>query len=203
MFFLELALSWFFLVLSRMEGERNTCYMQGYIRANNWPEVEKHSDKALSPFYTIDPLGIPIHWYKGKAQSLMGAPKSISSFKLAYKNAPFCKENLNDLGLCVYFVENDIPKAEFYLKEAMRISPNFLSPYFNLTMIYVNEKRLSEAKTIVSSIGMDQYNKWLLIKDIPFYEPNNVENTKKRIEQDYETTVMLRHLVDSLDNADN
>jgi len=201
--FLSVSIAMVVLGFVRMRGERNTCYMQGYMRLKNWREVEKYSDKAVSRFYTIDPIGVPIHWYKGKAQSLMGNTQSVSSYRLAYKNAPFCKENLNDLGLGEYFVKNNVEKAEFYLKEAVRISPNFLNPYFNLATIYIREKRISEAKEIIDAIDMNEYKREILTKDVIFFEQNVIENTKQKINMEYETTLMFRHIIDSITNMNN
>lgn len=191
------------LGLVRLNGERNTYYMQACLKSNDWRGVEKYGGKAVSSCYSIDPLGIPIDWYVGKAQGMMGNPVSLKSFRKAFDEAPFCKENLNDLGLGEYFIKNNVEKAFFYLKEAVRISPNFLNPYFNLAMICIKENRISEAKEIMEAIDMNEYKKEVLAKDPIFFEHSNVEDTKHKIDVEYEKVLMIRHIIDSLTISDD
>lgn len=198
--YLFLSLSVFFVVIGfvRFKSERNVLEMQKAKSRGNWRKVEQLASESISAFFTIDPSGMPMHWHLGKAQNSMGNKKAVENLREAYRHSPYCKENLNDLGLTEYFVNHDVEKAEFYLKEAIRISPNYLYPSFNLASIYMNENRLSEAKEVIDRIYMDENKRDALIGDIRFYDPNNVESRRKDIEEQYEVAVQIRSEIDSM-----
>ena len=174
-----------------MKGERNTFEMQQALKANEWKTVEHRCHQAISEFYTIDPVGLPLHWYLGKAEKKMGNPQAVESFRKAYHYAPYCKENLNDLGLVEYYTAHDLEKAEFYLKEAIRISPNYIYPYFNLAYIYLTENEPQKAKAVADGIYFDEHKREVMKADAVFFEPFNAEAARRKIDADYEATQML------------
>ena len=175
----------------RLKGERNTFEMQQALKANEWKTVEHRCHQAISEFYTIDPVGLPLHWYLGKAEKKMGNPQAVESFRKAYHYAPYCKENLNDLGLVEYYTAHDLEKAEFYLKEAIRISPNYIYPYFNLAYIYLTENEPQKAKAVADGIYFDEHKREVMKADAVFFEPFNAEAARRKIDADYEATQML------------
>ena len=175
----------------RLKGERNTFEMQQALKANEWKTVERRCHQAISVFYSIDPVGLPLHWYLGKAEKKMGNPQAIESFRKAYYYAPYCKENLNDLGLATYYTAHDLDKAEFYLKEAIRISPNYIYPYFNLAYIYLSENEPQKAKVVADGIYFDEHKREVMKADAVFFEPFNTEAARRKIDADYEATQML------------
>ena len=175
----------------RLKGERNTFEMQQALNANDWNAVEHHCHHAISVFYTIDPVGLPLHWYLGKAEKKMGKPQAIECFRKAQHYAPYCKENLNDLGLAEYYTAHDLEKAEFCLKEAIRISPNYIYPYFNLAYIYLTENEPQKAKAVADGIYFDEHKREVMKADAVFFEPFNAEAARRKIDADYEATQML------------
>ena len=175
----------------RLKGERNTFEMQQALKANEWKTVEHRCHQAISEFYTIDPVGLPLHWYLGKAEKKMGKPQAIESFRKAQHYAPYCKENLNDLGLAEYYTAHDLEKAEFCLKEAIRISPNYIYPYFNLAYIYLTENEPQKAKAVADGIYFDEHKREVMKADAVFFEPFNAEAARRKIDADYEATQML------------
>ena len=175
----------------RLKGERSTFEMQQALKANEWKTVEHRCHQAISEFYTIDPVGLPLHWYLGKAEKKMGKPQAIESFRKAYHYAPYCKENLNDLGLAEYYTAHDLEKAEFCLKEAIRISPNYIYPYFNLAYIYLTENEPQKAKAVADGIYFDEHKREVMKADAVFFEPFNAEAARRKIDADYEATQML------------
>ena len=185
----------------RLKGERNTFRMQQALQANDWKAVERYCRQASSVFYTIDPVGLPLHWYLGKAEKQMGHPKAIDSFRKAYRFAPYCKENLNDLGLAEYHTAHNLEKAEFYFKEAIRISPNYLYPYLNLAYIYLGENEPQKAKAVADDIYFDAHKRDVMKADAVFFEPFNVEAVRHKIDADYEAVLRLHEAVrDKLQN---
>lgn len=175
----------------RLKGERNTFEMQQALKSSDWQAVERYGHQAASTFYTIDPVGLPLHWYLGKAEKKMGKPQAIESFRKAYHYAPYCKENLNDLGLAEYYTAHDLNKAELYLKEAIRISPNYIYPYFNLAYIYLTENEPQKAKAVADGIYFDEHKREVMKADAVFFEPFNAEAARRKIDADYEATQML------------
>ena len=175
----------------RLKGDRNTFRMQQALKASDWGAVERYGHQALSVFYTIDPVGLPLNWYLGKAEKQMGNPLAINSFRKAYHFAPYCKENLNDLGLAEYYTAHDLEKAEFCLKEAIRISPNYLYPYLNLAYIYLSENEPQKAKAVADGIYFDEHKRDVMKADAIFFEPFNAEAVRQKIDADYEATRML------------
>ena len=121
----------------------------------------------------------------------MGKPQAVESFRKAYHYAPYCKENLNDLGLAEYYTAHDLNKAEFCLKEAIRISPNYIYPYFNLAYIYLSENEPQKAKAVADGIYFDEHKREVMKADAVFFEPFNAEAVRQKIDADYEATQML------------
>lgn len=179
----------------RLKGERNTFKMQQALQTDDWKTVERCCNKAVSAFYTIDPVGLPMHWYLGKAEKKMGNPQAIESFRKAHHLAPYCKENLNDLGLVTYHTAHDLEKAEFYLNEAIRISPNYIFPYFNLAYIYLSENDPQKAKAVADAIYFDEHKRDVMKTDAVFFEPFNTEAVRRKIDADYEATLQLRKAI--------
>lgn len=175
----------------RYKGEKNAFEMQQALKKNDWKAVEYHCHQAVSVFYTIDPVGLPLHWYQGKAEKKIGNPKAINSFRQAYHHAPYCKENLNDLGMAEYYVAQDFDKAEFYLKEAIRISPNYLYPYLNLAYMYLSENNPQKAQYVANSIYFDAHKRDVLKADAVFFEPFDTEAVRQKIDADYEAFMQL------------
>ena len=204
LFFLFLAVMLVILGVFRYKGERNIYEMQKYLQTNDWKAVERYCRQAQSVFYTIDPVGLPLHWYQGKAEKMQGNPNSINSFHKAHHYAPYCKENLNDLGLASYYTAHDLTKAEFYLNEAIRISPNYLYPYFNLAYIYLSENEPEKAQTVADRIYFDEHKREVLKTDAVFFEPFNVEAARQKIDADYNATMALRKTIfDKLQDKPN
>lgn len=194
-YFLLIALILIIIGGFRLKGERNTFEMQKALQANNWKAVKHFGHQAQSVFYTIDPVGLPLDWYLGKAEKQMGNPMAINSFRKAQQLAPYCKENLNDLGLMTYHTAHDLEKTEFYLNEAIRISPNFLYPYFNLAYIYLSENEPQKAKAVADDIYFDEHKRDVMKADAIFFEPFNTEAARQKIDADYRATLQLHKTI--------
>ncbi len=179
----------------RLKGERNTFKMQQALQTDDWDAVEHYCHQAVSTFYTIDPVGLPMHWYLGKAEKKMGNPQAINSFRKAHHLAPYCKENLNDLGLAAYYTAHDLNQAESYLKEAIRISPNYIYPYLNLAYIYLSENEPQKAKAVADVIYFDEHKREVMKEDAVFFEPFNAEAVRRKIDADYEATLQLHKAI--------
>ena len=90
-----------------------------------------------------------------------------------------------------YYTAHDLEKAEFCLKEAIRISPNYLYPYLNLAYIYLSENEPQKAKAVADGIYFDEHKRDVMKADAIFFEPFNAEAVRRKIDADYEATRML------------
>ena len=181
----------------RLHGERNTFKMQEALSQSDWKAVERYCHKAQSACYTIDPVGLPLHWYQGKAEKSLGQQESLESFRKAYHHAPYCKENLNDLGLAEYRSAHNPKLGERYLGEAIRISPHYLYPQLNLAYLYLSEGNPQKAQEVASRIDFDAHKREVLNADAVFFEPFNAEATRRKIDADYEAVELLRKTVNN------
>lgn len=186
-----------FVCFFRYKGEHNVAAAANAIRNNDWKTALQCCEKAASVFYTIDYNGLPVNWHIGKAKEQLGLPGSLADYRRAHDDMPFCKQNLNDLGTAEYACGNrDVAVAHF--EKAMQISSGFVYPYFNLAYIYLKDNELDKAAAVISAIKMDENVKNILINDAVFFENENIEDTKKRIESEYQTTMKLRRTLNHL-----
>ena len=175
------------------------------MKNSDFKAVEHHCNRALSVFYNIDPVGLPMHWYLGKAEKATGNLQALGSFRQARHHAPFCKENLNDLGLAEYYTAHDLAEAETCFKEAIRISPSYLYPYLNLAYVYLRENEPQKAKEMADQIHYDEHKRDILKADAVFFEPLNAEAARQKIDADFRSVMQLRKAISDkiMDNSDN
>ena len=203
--FLTVALALVVIGGFRYKGERNAFRIQQALKNSDFKAVEHHCNRALSVFYNIDPVGLPMHWYLGKAEKATGNLQALGSFRQARHHAPFCKENLNDLGLAEYYTAHDLAEAETCFKEAIRISPSYLYPYLNLAYVYLRENEPQKAKEMADQIHYDEHKRDILKADAVFFEPLNAEAARQKIDADFRSVMQLRKAISDkiMDNSDN
>ncbi|MCQ2308825.1 MAG: O-antigen ligase family protein [Bacteroidales bacterium] len=181
----------------RYKGERRSAEAANAMKNNEWSTALKCYEEAVSAFYTVDNDGFPVNWYIGKAKEQLGLPGSLADYRKAHDDMPFCKQNLNDLGVVEYACGNK-DAAVSHFEKAMHVSCGFLYPYFNMSYIYLKENELDKASEVISTIKMDENVRNILIRDAKFFKPDDLEETVKRIENEYQTTMKLRRTLDHL-----
>lgn len=141
-----------FISKKRIGGELNTKNVHILKQQQRWPELIHASDVAYSKLYTVDPTTIPIHWYRGTANFVLGNQElALEDFLKAQKFSPYNQHIQNDLGSC-YLKMGLKEKALFHYKEAIRISPLFDDPRVNIGILYYNEGNYTEALDWFNSI---------------------------------------------------
>ena len=145
----------------RFYGEYQISYMQRFVNNNNWEQIGRYSYKAKSIFYNYTPTGFPIDFYIGQACSRQDR-QATYYFREALKIAPYHKQTLNESGRDEYFCQHDYFKAVSSLEEAIKISPNYAYPYFNLATIYLAEHQEEKAEYILDKLNLDYKEKALL-----------------------------------------
>lgn len=183
----------------RYKGERNTFDMQQALKKGDWAAVEHYAGRAITELYTIDPLGLPLYWYRGKAAERLEDPHAYSYFRLAYRSAPYCRENLNDLGLEEFYVNHNLEAAEFCFREAIRISPGYLYSYFNLAYIYLSMNEVNEAHMVMDQVYMSEEMRDFMMAEALYSESVDAEAIRQKIAGDYEATVKLRQTIAELE----
>lgn len=179
------------------KGERNVAAAANAVRNNDWKTALRCYEEAASVLYTVDYNGFPVSWHIGKAKEQLGLSGSLADYRKAHDDMPFCKQNLNDLGAAEYACGNK-EAAVAHFEKAMQISSGFLYPYFNLVYIYLKDSDLDKADAVISSIYMNENVRDVLIKDVKFFENENMENTVERIENEYYTTMKLHRTLTHL-----
>lgn len=181
----------------RYKGERCSAEAAAAMKNNDWSTALKCYEEAVSVFYTVDNDGFPVNWYIGKAKEQLGLHGSLADYRKAFDDMPFCKQNLNDLGSAEYACGNR-ETAVSHFEKAMHVSRGFLYPYFNMSYIYLKENELDKASEVISAIKMDENVRNILIKDAKFFKPDDLDETVKRIENEYQTTMKLRRTLNHL-----
>ena len=129
----------------RYNGEFHTSQMNLAYKNSNWNKVSEEVDLANNLFYSIDPMSIPLVWYKGVA---LFASENINDAKIefekAYKIDPYNIHVLNNLASCYEKLGNH-KDAELYYKKALKISSLFEETLLNLAAIYFNTKKFELA----------------------------------------------------------
>jgi O-antigen ligase len=129
----------------RYSGEFHTSQMNLAYKNSNWNKVIEEVDLSNNLFYSIDPMSIPLVWYKGVA---LFASENIKDAKIefekAYKIDPYNIHVLNNLASCNEKLGNH-KAAELYYKKALKISSKFEETLLNLAAIYFNTKKFELA----------------------------------------------------------
>lgn len=144
-----------YTALLRYKGEYYTRKMLNYKMANQPAKVIKAGHTAMSFAYSLDPTSVPLYWYTGNAEVLLGNPqKAQVDFLKALRLNPYNRNVLNDLA-SAYVYNNDVIQAKYYYEEAARISPRFDDPKLNLAALYINAGDYKTADTWLKSILHD------------------------------------------------
>ncbi len=132
---LLLSLGGIYLNSQRVVGERAMKQVYRYKNEGQWPALIKAADQAYSPYYTIDPNAIPVHWYRGIGHFAQGQfQKAQADYEQALQFAPYSQHCWNDLGSCLEKLGQRSKAREAY-QEALRISPLFDDPKVNLAVL--------------------------------------------------------------------
>jgi len=86
---------------NRFSGEYHTHQLYKFYHEANWNQMIKETDKAINCCYIIDPMSVPIEWYKGVALfSLGNIHDAETSFEKAYSINPYNISVLSNLASC-------------------------------------------------------------------------------------------------------
>ena len=144
-----------FIGIIRFRGEYYILKIYEARFNRDWSGMVKYCDIAENNFYTVDPAGMPVAWFRGTANSSIGNYNTtFDDFQQAYKQNPYNKNCVNDLGSAYEKLKQHEKAKELYYK-ALEISNNFDDSKLNLAAIYYNEGRYTEALKFVNSTSKD------------------------------------------------
>jgi len=138
-----------YIATTRIYGEYHTKKAFEARSLNNWSLMIKEIDKAQSNFYTLDPMGTPILWYKGIAYfNLNNITEALNNFNLASHVHPYHIHVLNNIATC-HELSGFHEQAIKYYQIALSISPVFEESILNLTAVYFNQGKVDDAYKVL------------------------------------------------------
>jgi len=124
-------------------------HLKGALAARqtgDWQTLRSEIDKAESLFYQVDPVSVPLAWYRGIANYSMGKfQEAHEDFKKAYQIHPNHSHVLNNLGTS-YAKLGDYESAVKYYNKALDVWPGFTEAQINLGVIYFHMGDFAEAR---------------------------------------------------------
>lgn len=145
----------FFIGIKRFEGEKNMRKIYEAHQEHEWSELETLVDQAKNKYYLIDPMSVPLDWYKGVAQFTMGDFEMANkTFREAHNLAPYNIHVLNNLASS-YEKLGQRDLAIKYYKEALRISPKFEEALLNLSAVYFNIQEYDKAFNLINTCSIN------------------------------------------------
>ena len=141
--------------VTRWRSETHYATIVSGIHNRQWKDVEKHCHEALTAWYNLTPLGMPLAYYEGMAREYQNKP-AIESFRTALNAAPWCKQVLTDLGRLEYTKEHNTDTAISLLQKAIAISPAYSYAYFNLAQLYLYEQDFGKAVEVLDMLDLDK-----------------------------------------------
>jgi tetratricopeptide (TPR) repeat protein len=137
------------------------CAVVGYIRLDSeihlrqalearnrgdWQKMQSEIDRADSYFYQLDPVSVPLAWYRGIASYSLGEfQQAHQDFNKAYHVHPNHIHVLNNLGTS-YAKLGDYENAVFFYRKAIDVWPGFAEAQTNLGIILYHMGDLAMAR---------------------------------------------------------
>jgi hypothetical protein len=147
-----------FIGYTRLNAEIHTKRAFAARKAKVWPAVISEIDKGYSVFATLDPMSIPLKWYRGEAGFLLNnIPEALEDFKEAYKAHPYHIHVLNNLATCYEMTGNHNLAINYYNK-ALEIYPEFEDALINLGAAYYNAGRYEESHETLLRCSQNEQN---------------------------------------------
>jgi len=142
----------------RYSGEQQTSRLQQQRVDKEWANVVELADKAKSTFYELDPVGIPLDWYKGVGLFELGEiTQATVAFEKALELTPNSIYALNNLASCQELLGEHDQARVLYLR-ALTIAPRFEEARLNLSASYFNAKEIQQAFEMIDHVNLECKN---------------------------------------------
>lgn len=134
LFFLALCI---IICIKRYHSEVWTQKALSARRMGQWNRVIAFMDQVDMRFYNMDPVSMPLLWYRGVANySLNRVGAAFIDFQKAFKIHPYNIHVLNNLGVC-HAVKGDYVKAIEFYQKALAIHPHFKEARKNMRQVHI------------------------------------------------------------------
>lgn len=142
-----------FIGIKRYQGEKNMRAIYIAHGQQEWTELEELVEKTKNDFFLLDPMSVPLDWYKGVGLFARGDFKlANNAFKDAYNLTPYNIHVLNNLASSYEKNVNRENTIKYY-NEALRIAPNFEESQLNLSASYFNMKEYEKAFDVIYKVS--------------------------------------------------
>ena len=129
----------------------------------NWQKLRSAIDKADSLFYQIDPVSVPLVWYRGIANYSMGKfSEALEDFKTANHIHPNHIHVLNNLATS-HAKLGDYQSAIEYYKKALDVCPGFVEARINLGVIYFHMGYFAKARSCLMRLDRNREDERVLV----------------------------------------
>lgn len=188
----------FLLGTSRWRSEKKYPAITTAIHNSRWEKVERLSHKATTPFYNINPLGMPMAYYEAMALEQQHK-ETLPTFRKALAASPYCKQVLSDIGRLQYTENHNADSAITFLEEAIRISPSYSRSYINLTQVYYLENRHCDALEVAKRFNIKRKKElteklvwhYFQVKEAEYYTQSIIPSEEKTMENIIESASLL------------
>ncbi len=154
------------IAIKRYQGAKYSFYLKKNISAAQWQSLETRTNKALSPFYTLNKYARPLHYYIALAQYKQGKTQvALKNYEQALHHHPYYYPALTGIGN-IYFDRGQIKKARNYYVQAIRINSFDDEANFKLADINIQLKHYGKAKKWLNQTTTDEERKKMLLQKI-------------------------------------
>ncbi|PTM03945.1 MAG: hypothetical protein DA405_08900 [Bacteroidetes bacterium] len=132
--------------LNWWQGERLSLKINQARTEGNWAALLAYADELKgNKFYQIDPVSIPISFYRGLAHlNLQNYSQSKIDFEKAFRLHPNNIHVINNLAN-INLLQGEVDAAIKFYQKALEVSPKYLDGALNLMSAYYNVGRIQDA----------------------------------------------------------
>ena len=172
-------------LVPKTDDERIKAYKSGKMWAEKALKVDENSAQAHLWYFAN--LG-RLQEIKGLLYGLRTLPELKKHILKAYELAPSDVMIVEALGVFYRdapgIVGGDLEKAEKFLREAIKIDPNYTLSYLDLAVLLYNKKKYNEAKITAEKVL--QIKNPTFIADWATWDKPKAEELLKKIEKEYQ-----------------
>jgi len=152
--YLLIVISFIVLIFNflRVYSEREYINAMRYKGENKYSEMIYSLEKINRYIYSLDPNKIPINYYLGIGHYINGNYlTALNCFEDAIKLMPYFPQIISNKATTLYSI-GEKEKSENLLLELKRKFPYYYESQINLLVLYMKEKRFTEAENLIYEI---------------------------------------------------
>jgi O-antigen ligase len=169
---------------NRYSGEKATVQVYETHQASNWSELINQVDLAKNYFYQVDPVSVPLDWYKGVGLFSLGYfQEAKNCFNQAFILSPNNIHILNNLASSHEKLKEH-QKAISYYSKSLKISPDFEESLLNLSAVYFNSGQIEKAFHTINKCNIQSKDpKYMIFLPVILRSKIKLINPKLNVDQ--------------------